>query len=128
MKPASHRMRTFAAAFALSVAVGFTASAAMAQDAQSMSPTDVSPAELREFAATSLEVDAVIEKWRPLIAEADSAAREHQLNTAASRELRETVEDGGLTKKRYDYIYTMMHRNPEIASRIRDYKRELEQE
>lgn len=117
------------ASVALALAVVVPTAPASGQEARSVTnaAAEVTAAELRAFAATHAEVAGVIEEWRPRIDAAQSAEQAHELNQQASREVLQTIENGKLSSERYNAIYTLMHRNPDVADRIRGHLREIGQ-
>lgn len=121
------RMTAFAAAFALFAgALPVAAQQSGSGVAQQEQPahTDFSKEELESFAKASLEVERINEKWVAQIAEAKSEEEGKQMRDKAVEEMSSAIEDEGLTVDTYNSIFAAAESNPEIASRIKDYREE----
>lgn len=121
------RTAAFVAAFAL--LAGTAAAPALAQQdepssSQQESPaqTDFSQNELESFAKASLEVDRLNKKWVDQIAKAESEEKGQQMRNQAVEEMSQAIRDEGLTVETYNNIFAVAENNPEVASRIKDYR------
>lgn len=105
--------------------------AAVAQQSESNSTepsvpaqADYSQKELESFAKASLAVDRINSKWTKQIAEAQSEEETKEMRQEAISEMSSAIEDEGLTVKTYNSIFDAAERNPEIARRIKDFRKQ----
>lgn len=95
-----------------------------ATEQQAPAQADYSQKELESFAKASLEVDRINKKWTKQIAKAENEAETKEMRKEAVAEMSAAIEDEGLTVRTYNSIFDAAERNPEIASRIKDFRKQ----
>lgn len=96
-------------------------SAAYVQD-----PQDFSDDQLRSYAAASIEVDGLQEKWSSRLAEARNASEQAEVREEAAAEISEAVRDQGLSVEEYNQIRRAAQADPETARTVHAYRSELQ--
>lgn len=81
---------------------------------------------LHSFAAATLDVETVIDKWNPRIRSAENETAAQELRTAANQEIIQTVESNGLTMESYNEIFQAVQTNPEIATKVQRFRQEAQ--
>lgn len=131
MMPITLRNLTAAAAAAALLAAPSAVSMAKAQSTQQQStqqsaPQKFSDEELKAFAAASLEVESLNEKWQPQIAGASGQEEQKQVRNQAMQEMAQAVRDEGLTVEEYNQIVGAMQADPNTARSVQEYRAELQ--
>lgn len=119
---------TWLAAIAVAIlAIGSSPALGQSQETAPLSPRDVTPAELQAFAEATIRVDQVASRWNSALEQAESDAEAQEIRRQANEELTETVRDSGVGVEKYNDIYDLMLRDPEIAQQIEDYRQDAMQ-
>jgi len=96
---------------------------ALAQSDQAgiQEPVTLSDAELRSFAAAALGVKRVADSYLPILAEMQSFEEKSRVESAAYSEIKQIVENEGITVSRFNEILTLASASPDLADRIRSH-------
>lgn len=101
----------------------------LAQTAQpstpQVDPDRFSDTELKSFAAASIEVEDLHEKWSPQIADAAEPREQADVREQAMLEMTEAVQATGLSVQEYNQIVQAMQIDPDTARTIEEYRSEL---
>ncbi len=91
--------------------------------------TEYSEAQLESFVDAAIEVNALIEEWRPRIDAAESEQQAAEMREQANEELAQVIDQTeGMSLEDYQMIGQAAQADPELADRINDiYQARLEQ-
>lgn len=118
------RYMLLATALALPVLATPVLADTMAQAAPQAAPPDgmktatFTQDELKSFAAASVRVEQINNKWKPKITDAQGKPEQEKLRKQAMGEMVEAVQGKGLTVQRYNLIVLAMRTNPDIARTV----------
>ncbi|MPZ09514.1 MAG: DUF4168 domain-containing protein [Kiloniellaceae bacterium] len=93
--------------------------------AQQTEPGAFSEDQLEAFAAASLRVQELSNKWQPQIAEAPSPEDGNAMRQQAMGEMTEAVREEGLSVEEYNTIHDTALRDPQVMTVIQEYQEEL---
>lgn len=116
------------AALLLTGSMAVAPSAAPAQATQATPPAktqDLSDEQLKSFAAATLEVEDLNQKWSPRIAEAKEPSEQESIRRQAMGEMAQAVRDEGLTVQGYNEISKVVQADPETAQTVEAYRAEM---
>lgn len=88
-------------------------------------PDRFSDTELKSFAAASIEVEDLHEKWSPQIADAAEPREQADVRAQAMLEMTKAVQATGLSVQEYNQIVQAMQIDPDTARTIEEYRSEL---
>lgn len=89
------------------------------------SPGNFTTEQLKSFAAATLQVERLGDKWTPRIAAADGPSQEEKLRLQAMDELSKAIRRHGLTVDEYNRIKSAVQIDPDTARIVEDYRREM---
>jgi len=95
--------------------------------AQQEAPANITQDQLEAFAAASLRVENLNEKWMPQISAAETAEDNAALRREALSEMNEAVRDEGLTVQEYNGIYDAAQRDPRLMQVVEEFRKEMQQ-
>ena len=113
-----HALATTAIAV-LALAAAPPATAQSVQSAIEQSAPAVSDAELKSFAVAVLEVRRITDTYVPMLKTATTIEEQQQVEKAASAEMKQAVENEGMTVGRFNQILTLARIDPDLTERIR---------
>lgn len=93
--------------------------------AQQIEPPNQS--EIETYAEAAVAVQTVAEEYRAEAAKADSQAELDQLQSNYSEALGQAVVDEGMSVERYNQIFELVQRNPQLAETVNDAITDLQQ-
>jgi hypothetical protein len=129
LTPAFRRPATALAALLLAGAMAMP-SFAVAQTAEPASPqagtAEFTEDQLKSFAAATLEVEELHQKWSPQIAAAKEPSEQEAVRGQAIEEMTEAVRDEGLSIEEYNSIVTQLYADPEMAKTVEAYRSEMQ--
>lgn len=124
------RSMTAAALAALLVAAPATVPFAVAQTTQQPAPQagpgEFSEDQLKSFAAASLEVETLHEKWQPKIATTTEPQEQANIRDKAMQEMAQAVQEAGLSVDEYNQIVRAIQIDPETARTVQEYRADLQ--
>ena len=131
MRPNSAFARPATALAALLLAgVMATPSSSVAQTAAPASPqagtTEFTQDQLKSFAAATLEVEQLHQKYSPQIAAAKEPSEQEAVRGQAVEEMTKAVRGEGLSIEEYNSIVTQLYTDPEMARSIEAYRAEMQ--
>ena len=90
----------------------------MPAQAQQIEPP--SQSEIQTYAEAAVAVQEVADQYRTEAENAESQAELDQLQSSYSEALGQAVEDEGMSIERYNQIFELVQRNPELAQTVND--------
>lgn len=112
-----------AAALVLLSALSLGTAGSLAQSSQQpAAAAEIQKEELQAFATASLEVRDISHRLRASMEAAESDSEQQAVRERAMAEMREAVQETGLTVDRYNEIYEVARANPEVATQIQEYQ------
>jgi hypothetical protein len=82
--------------------------------------------QLKSFAAATLEVEELHEKYSPQIAAAKEPGEQEAVRAQAIEEMTKAVRGEGLSIEEYNSIVTQLYADPEMAKSIEAYRSEMQ--
>lgn len=129
MKSTDTRLAATAVLAALLLAAPMAASTAVAQTTSpttpQANPEPIPEAKLKSFAAASLEIEKLNEKWSPKIASAGGPQRQAEIRDQAMQEMAAAARDEGLSVQEYNQIVNVAQADPATARTVEQYRTEL---
>jgi hypothetical protein len=129
LTPALTRPATALAALLLASVMAVPLSAA-AQTAAPASPqagtAEFTEDQLKSFAAATLEVEELHQKYSPQIAAAKEPSEQEAIRGQALEEMTEAVRGEGLSIEEYNGIVSQLYADPEMAKTVEAYRSEMQ--
>lgn len=123
------RVMTAAALSAVLVAGAAGVPQTVAQTTQQTAPDagsgQFTDEQLRSFAAASIEVESLHQRWAPQIAAAETPDAQADIRAQAMEEMGQAVQAEGLTVDEYNEIVSAIRADPETAQTVVQYRSEL---
>ena len=86
---------------------------------EQLSTAPVSDAEIEQFAAAAVEVQALHNQAAPKLEKTDDAEEMARLREETEREMLWAIEETGLTVQRYQEIFVAFQSDPEVNAKVR---------
>jgi hypothetical protein len=103
---------------------------AVAQTAAPASPqagtAEFTEDQLKSFAAATLEVEQLHQKWSPQIAAAKEPSEQEAIRGQAIEEMAGAVRAEGLSMEEYNSIVSQLYVDPKMAETIQAYRAEMQ--
>ena len=103
---------------------------AAAQTAAQASPqagtTEFTQDQLKSFAAATLEVEQLHQKYSPQIAAAKEPSEQEAIRGQAIEEMTKAVREEGLSIEEYNGIVSQLYADPEMAKTVEAYRSEMQ--
>jgi len=112
------------AAVALALAVPSLASSQTTAPQPSSPIQTFSDQELMTFARATLDVEQIAMKYEEKMQAVEDAGQKEEFADQATGEMTEAVQQRGLSVEKYNEMAETVTRNPELARRVLDYRKE----
>jgi Domain of unknown function (DUF4168) len=97
-----------------------------APDAPQAGSVEFTEEQLKSFAAATLEVEELHQKYSPQIAAAKEPSEQEAVRGQAVEEMTKAVRGEGLSIEEYNSIVTQLYTDPEMARSIEAYRAEMQ--